>query len=191
MHRTLSKAFGAEREVWEAARMLFRVDEINGKPTVIVQSKIRPDWSYLNVLDGYLAEYPAVKDYDPLIHPGQVLRFRLRANPTKKIAKVDAEGNITSARVGLFGEEKQMGWLRRKAGENGFELIEDKCEIVAIGNFDSKKSGISGKIRHLGVTFEGILRVTEPEKFKRALANGIGSAKGFGFGLLSVAPVGK
>jgi hypothetical protein len=34
-----------------------------------------------------------------------------------------------------------------------------------------------------------MLKVVNPDIFTTALNNGIGSAKGFGFGLLSIAPV--
>jgi CRISPR system Cascade subunit CasE len=37
------------------------------------------------------------------------------------------------------------------------------------------------------VRFEGLLTVIDPERFCQTLAAGIGSAKAFGFGLLSVA----
>jgi CRISPR system Cascade subunit CasE len=37
------------------------------------------------------------------------------------------------------------------------------------------------------VDFEGILEVTDPEEFAAAVTAGIGPAKAFGFGLLSVA----
>jgi CRISPR system Cascade subunit CasE len=37
------------------------------------------------------------------------------------------------------------------------------------------------------VRYEGILQVTDCARFLAALAAGIGPAKGFGFGLLSVA----
>jgi len=40
----------------------------------------------------------------------------------------------------------------------------------------------------LAVTFDGILRVTDPELFTQTLAQGVGTAKGLGFGLLSLAP---
>lgn len=39
------------------------------------------------------------------------------------------------------------------------------------------------------VLFEGVLQVTDPDKLRIAVGAGIGSAKGFGFGLLSLAPV--
>jgi len=38
-------------------------------------------------------------------------------------------------------------------------------------------------------TFEGILEVTDAEKFRQSLKQGIGTGKAYGFGLLSVAPV--
>ena len=49
------------------------------------------------------------------------------------------------------------------------------------------------KERRLGtlgaVDFGGLLRVRDQNAFKDAFANGIGSAKAFGFGLLVIVPV--
>jgi CRISPR system Cascade subunit CasE len=45
------------------------------------------------------------------------------------------------------------------------------------------------KITHFGVRFDGLLRVEDPERLKIGLSSGIGSAKGFGFGLLSLARI--
>jgi CRISPR system Cascade subunit CasE len=47
--------------------------------------------------------------------------------------------------------------------------------------------GANGAILLDSVLYEGALEVTEPEAFQRTLAAGIGSGKGFGFGLLSLA----
>ncbi|MGI6156807.1 MAG: type I-E CRISPR-associated protein Cas6/Cse3/CasE, partial [Enterococcus lemanii] len=44
------------------------------------------------------------------------------------------------------------------------------------------------RLSHLAVRYDGLLRVRSSEVFGEALAAGIGSAKGFGFGLLSLAP---
>jgi len=38
------------------------------------------------------------------------------------------------------------------------------------------------------VRYEGLLQVTDPHLLVEAVRAGIGSAKGFGFGLLSLAP---
>ena len=39
-----------------------------------------------------------------------------------------------------------------------------------------------------GVTFEGVLEVTDPERFAATVRSGIGPAKAYGYGLLSLAP---
>jgi CRISPR system Cascade subunit CasE len=41
--------------------------------------------------------------------------------------------------------------------------------------------------RFLAVRFEGVLEVTDPDQLLQTVSEGIGSAKGFGFGLLSLA----
>ena len=51
----------------------------------------------------------------------------------------------------------------------------------------SKQNGRIVTIR--AVVFEGILKVTDAELFRSALASGIGPAKAYGCGLLTLAPV--
>jgi CRISPR system Cascade subunit CasE len=50
-------------------------------------------------------------------------------------------------------------------------------------------NGVIRKMTHLAVQFDGVLEVTDPAKFLETVRQGIGSAKGFGFGLLSLARV--
>ncbi len=60
-------------------------------------------------------------------------------------------------------------------------------ETVAGGKIKSRRND-SGKPMTFGaVTFEGILEVTDAEKFRESLRQGIGTGKAYGFGLLSVA----
>ena len=176
MHRTLSRAFGDEQGAWEAARALFRVDETDGKLSALVQSKTLPDWSSLTVSDGYLAADPVMKEFNPSLRPGQLLRFRLRANPTVK-----RDGK----RIGIYDESERLAWLGRKGSISGFRVLEARVES------DGKQKGITGKgceTIFSAAVFEGVLEVTDVEAFASALRDGIGSAKGFGFGLLSIAP---
>lgn len=41
------------------------------------------------------------------------------------------------------------------------------------------------------VTFEGIIRITDINKFKHCLIHGIGREKAYGMGLLTVIPIQK
>lgn len=173
----------------ESSGILFRVEPfIQGSPVVIlVQSVLEPDWTSLKP-EGLLSDF-AQKVYSLSIIPGQTLRFRLRANPTArricKESKHTEDGRPLRKRVGLFGEDEYREWLKRKAEAGGFEILE--LRISSWGNIDSEKSKSEPKIRHLGVDFEGLLLVADTALFTKTLESGIGSAKGFGFGLLSIA----
>jgi CRISPR system Cascade subunit CasE len=178
MHRTLSKAFGDDPAEYDAARCLFRVDD-GGEAGlyVLVQSRVRPDWTRLTVPAAYMAGPPQTKEFLPEFRAGQRLHYRVRANPTVK-----RDGK----RLGLYKEEEQLAWLHRKGEMCGFAPLSAACRA------DDKLGSrtVSGcDATFVAATFDGILTVTDPVKFRDALESGIGSAKGFGFGLLSVAPV--
>jgi CRISPR system Cascade subunit CasE len=49
------------------------------------------------------------------------------------------------------------------------------------------KVGMGQRLR--SVRYEGVLEVTNPNGFQKVLTSGIGPAKAFGFGLLSIAPI--
>lgn len=117
-------------------------------------------------------------------------------------------------RVELRTEEEQLGWLRRKGEEGGFALLrvvarpdqdaarfqaaygdvpvreEDVPAVQASAN--AKVHGRRPGNRDMRLTFgsvlfEGRLRVTDVERFRETIRRGVGPAKAYGFGLLSVA----
>lgn len=179
MHRTLSKAFGDDKCVYKDARCLFRVDESDDgrRLYALVQSKVQPDWERWHVPRDYLAEEPRVKEFEPLISAGQRLGFRLRANPTVK-----RDGK----RIGICDETERLAWLNRKAERSGFKVL----STVVSSDGKLKGSGSDGQTTtFIAAVFNGALEVVDSSLFLDALEKGVGSAKGFGFGLLSVAPL--
>jgi CRISPR system Cascade subunit CasE len=173
-------------------RVLFRLDlpREEGFSIVLVQSEKSPDWSYLvknYLLDNDLHQSnPDWKEIDPEIAPGQILAFRLRANPTKREA-VKRENGKCGKRIGLLRPEDQIEWIKRKGEQGGFTIL----QVVPIREklHQGKKSttGRSHKLSLLSVRFEGVLRVDDPALFRQSLKSGIGPGKGLGFGLLSIA----
>lgn len=216
MHRRMLSAFGEVRASAARAELgvLYRVESNaqTGDISVLVQSSEEPEWSRLPALyfsevgDG---ENPACKfiaDKYAALKAGAHLRFRLRANPTRKIETKTLADNKrrNGKRVELRDEAEQIAWLGRKAMQHGFRLRaaraidEDKRtgkrttrEVDGDAQPSSPKTmyAKAARLTFASVLFEGELVVTDTELFHAALRHGIGTGKAYGFGLLSIAPV--
>ena len=139
-------------------------------------SPVRPDgWA-----DG--PEAWQTREITPAFLAHRQYRFQLRANPTKR-------ENASRKRLPLRTPEEQGQWFDRKAAQSGFVVDAESLRIIPEGRewFRVEKRGHSGV--HHAVEFEGILTVDNVATFQAAFAKGIGSAKGFGFGLLALVPV--
>ena len=194
MHRTICQAFpDANFKDNEPSGILFRVD-LHPRtyiPTLLVQSRQKPDWGFLFVeTKGYLLgendlplsiENPAVKEINLQLYEGQTLAFRLRANPTKRVKE-------TAKRIGLIREEDQQSWLQRKLESAGAALVSVNVlnNQFVHGKLFMEKNR-EKRISLLSVQFDGVLQVKIPEELVKTIYSGFGSAKGLGFGLLSLA----
>ena len=195
MHRSLMRAFPDDLAP-VSERVLFRVDEqpaVAG-PALLVQSLHMPNWSWL-AGDGareYLLAPEQLPptwrnlDYKPVdldLAAGQVLAFRLLANPTFKT------GGEKPTRQGILKEEDQRAWLERKGQTGGFRVLSVRtASYTMLHGGTLHKEGQSHTPHFLAVRFDGLLQVTDPAQLSETVRQGIGSAKGFGFGLLSLAP---
>jgi CRISPR system Cascade subunit CasE len=169
LHETIMRAFTA----MEPGRVLYRLESGTDEIRVIVQSRNVPEWSLIE--PNYFLEEPSYKMVELKLRAGQKLRFRLRANPTVKSG---------GKREGILREDDQLSWLNRKGMANGFEVIEVRPHSQRM-EYGKGRNG--NEVRLFCVTFDGILSVTDPDKVIDAVENGIGSGKGFGNGLLSLA----
>lgn len=207
LHRTILRAFPTALPPDE--RVLFRLDEsADGRLALLVQSRVAwPDWGRLP--DGYLlpadpfdaTPNAAVKETAPAFVIGQWLRFRLRANPT---VRQPSQRGQAGPRVGITGQANQLAWLARKGAAGGFRPLEG-VNVATVGRAfglgrKRPKAGDAAAeaaadpaawprahVELLVVQFDGVLEVTDPSRFGETLLSGIGSAKGFGCGLLSLA----
>jgi CRISPR system Cascade subunit CasE len=190
LHRLVMRGFpdfgnaSGDREAGGAeGRVLYRLETPRGpreQPVLLVQSALEPNWSPL--AGDFAVEGP--RRWEPGFATGQRLRFRLRATPTRVTTFGEDAARPGRRRVGLFTEEAQREWLTRKAGEHGFTV--NVVALRAIGWQSGRGSGGS-LITHHAVEYDGILQVRDADAFTKAVIGGIGPAKGFGFGLLSLA----
>ena len=199
MHRRVLEAFPQAPGVGNARDhfgILYRVETLRDQVVIIVQSATEPDWSRLP--SEYLSTNPEVKPIDALldhIQAGIALRFRLVANPTRRISNSNVLEVATSygKRVPVLGEEQQLAWLTRKGKQCGFVLLPVHLAPVSDVRImpqaeSGGQRGSTGRVTLGSVRFDGRLCVIDAERFRQALVDGIGSGKAFGMGLLSVAP---
>jgi len=175
LHRTLLCAFPQDLPADE--RVLYRVEQAGRQPfvTVLAQSQTLPDWAKAERLSDprYLCKQPATRAVEPRVSAGLRLPFRLQANPTIK-----RDGK----RHAIHVEDELRRWLQRKGGMHGFTVEPATLRCVKLGKQHGKRRQ---QTWHLA-QFDGVLQVTQPESFVAGLRGGIGSAKAFGCGLLSV-----
>jgi CRISPR system Cascade subunit CasE len=182
------------------AGFLFRIDPGRaGRAVILVQSAVKPDWEYAFRNAGFLLAAPSeVKLYEPSFVAGQRLRFRLAANPTKKIETMQKAERESHTREELQEKKGRHGkrvpvpadqlqqWLVRHAESAGFSLDAESTTVQAGYIFIGKTRDGKGQ-RLRSVHYDGLLTVTDSGKFRGTLVSGIGPGKAYGFGLLSVA----
>jgi len=196
--RGLRDSYDWHQAVWQAfpgrdgapRDFLTRLDEQDEAVRLLIVSPrepVRPDWC---PTDSWKSKMIPEGFFNKARY-----RFKLRVNPTKKVAvqKPDGTFKTNGRRIPLVKREDLETWLNRKAQHGGFEveasgvhILQEKREYFLKEKTPdtSSKHGL-----HSSVNIEGILQVTDPEKFHSTFCQGIGSAKAFGFGLLVLAPI--
>lgn len=186
LHAALMRGYA---DAGEDERVLFRVEPVAGRSAwqdVLVQGRNAPDWTPLLEDYGHACQAQS-KAFTVEPSAGQHYRFRLLANPTVTRDR---------KRLGLVGEGAQREWLERRAEASGFRLLD--CTVIDEGLLPAWKKdegqqppkGQKPKGKRLTIRtarYEGLLEITEPQIFGKALESGIGPAKGLGCGLLSLA----
>lgn len=178
LHQALLHAFPPDSP-GGGGRVLYRIEPKieEGAATVLVQSALRPDWDAA-AEKARLAwrRVDGPKEVALALREGQRLRFRLRANPTRKVKE---------KRLALLGEADQLAWLERKLARGGFTLAAGgaRDEGMVLG----RRGREAAPMTFISVLYEGVATVTDPVAAKATVEAGIGTAKAFGFGLLSVA----
>jgi CRISPR system Cascade subunit CasE len=171
----------------DGGRNLWRVDTLSGARYLLVLSRRKPDFTHIVEQYGWpeSGQTWESSDYAAFlsgIAKEQVWRFCLCANPVRSVHSGDEKerGKIYAP----ADVEQQKQWLANRAGKNGFSL-DGKFAVVERG---MKQFARKGECVTLGIaTFEGFLTVTDAALLCRALTDGIGRAKAYGCGLMTLA----
>lgn len=197
-HNWIEHCFPDEIRAHNRYRHLWRIDQLAGKKYLLLLSKERPD---LTELVKYGIPQTAMsRAYDPFlmqIQEGQIMQFRLTANPTHAIKRRDSKQPRIVPHITI---QQQGKWLADRADKLGFQLVEQNQDrfsnVPELAAFDIVNRDWpilrhgGRRIRLSRVTFEGLLRVKNLEEFKQTLENGVGRERAFGMGLMTVIPRG-
>lgn len=177
------------------SRTLWRLD--TPAPATVhlyLASPGRPDLTHLVEQAGWPTTATwDTRAYDPLLatlRPGQRWAFRLTANPVHSGRKTP-EAKETQ-RFGHLRAEEQEQWLLMRAPRCGFTVAmqQDGRPNLRLNRRQTQvfKRGTQ-PVTLTTVTYDGVLAVIDGEAFRAALISGIGHAKAYGCGLLTLAPV--
>lgn len=184
LHKKIWRLFPDQQN--ENRTFLFRIENLGqvGVQKILLQSKHQPQMATgdLVLLQAKEIDFSGIKSQSKL-------RFMLRANPTKKIK--DQKGKQTNqgkVRVPLIDELEIVAWLKRQLHDcvqiNNNELSIIRRDLLSFRKAKDNQQHF-GKIQT--ITYSGIMTISDNEILLNKIIYGVGSAKAFGCGLLSVA----
>lgn len=197
----------------EGPRVLWRLDQDPRRVFLYVVSPDEPDFAHLAEQGGWPStERGLVKPYDGFLdrlEVGQQWAFRLAANPTHWGTHPDT-GRVQ--RFGILSNAGQERWLTERAARHGFAITttthpgEDGDPVVfpdlvvsgrgldAFHRPDPDRTGPrptrdagDRRVRLARAQYDGRLQITDVGLLREALTRGIGPAKAYGCGLLTLA----
>jgi CRISPR system Cascade subunit CasE len=193
----------------QAPRVLWRVDR-NAPAEVLlyILGPTQPDLTHLVEQAGWPAAATADQrgwqtfHYAPFLDrltAGSTWGFRLTANAVHYIRRKEGE---PTKRTAHLVPRFQLEWLLKRQEPSGFRILEkpedkrltqhgDALQVVVSEQraLDFRKRGEKGRVTIQTVTYDGRLEVTDADRLRAVLTSGLGKAKAYGCGLITLAPV--
>ncbi|HZN20164.1 MAG TPA: type I-E CRISPR-associated protein Cas6/Cse3/CasE [Micromonosporaceae bacterium] len=199
MHAAVLSSFARREDHTRAdARILWRVDQhADRQVTLYIVSPGQPDLTHLVEQAGWpTTDTWLTRPYQPFLdtlRAGQRWAFRLTANPTRSGRKTDHAPD--TKRFGMVTAEQQAEWLRSRGKRHGFAIarqVDGNPNLVIHQRRTRTFTRNSGErpVTLVTATYDGVLAIDKVESFRTILTAGIGHAKAYGCGLLTLAPVG-
>lgn len=192
MHAAILQSFSQEQ--LGDGRVLWRLDHgLNGRVELLIVSPGKPDLAAMVEEAGWPSTTSwRTADYSGFLgrlQEGQTWRFRLTANPVKNVR---TEPGKRGKPVPLTGDAR-LQWLLRQGPKLGASFGDEESPTADITRRDLHRfrRGTDEQRNTVDLTtaqFDGLLEVTDPTLLRGALINGVGRAKGYGCGLLTLAP---
>ncbi|MFF0744946.1 type I-E CRISPR-associated protein Cas6/Cse3/CasE [Streptomyces sp. NPDC004111] len=170
----------------QEAGLLFRLEPESDPPVLLIQSTQPPDLSRLPPLYGTTAMH-SLEHLFAGLHPGRRVCYRITASPLRWAHHPPTQDPTTapprrSTPVLLAGDDA-LAWWHRRATAAGLAL-----ESSSMSPRPFRRASARPGPWYRLTQFDGTARIAEPEILAQALCAGIGKAKSYGAGLLTLAP---
>lgn len=188
MHGAVQAAFpaGALNE----GRALWRIDTWPDRTVLYIVSPTEPDLTHLVEQAGW-PSLPAAwrtSEYGPFLDAlkeGDAYQFRLEANPVRSAAQPNGG---RGKRFGHVTLGQQWEWFARRSSDLGIHLGSEgepsgQVASRAVKTFRRESNTVTLST----AVFDGTLVVTDVDRLRSALTTGVGPAKAYGCGLLTLA----
>ncbi|PSK61457.1 CRISPR-associated endoribonuclease Cse3 [Micromonospora sp. MH33] len=198
MHAAVLAGFPhPEDHTRDDARTLWRLDQRQDRQIVLyVVSPTAPDLTHLVEQAGWPSstETWTTRPYARLLDSldkGQQWAFRLTANPTRTGRRTP--DTSTTQRYGHVTPVQQVEWLTKRAERSGFTVVrqaDGELNLVTYNRQVHRFTRNHGQrpVTLVTATYDGVLEVDDPSLFRGVLTRGIGHARAYGCGLLTLAP---
>ena len=202
MHAAVAASFPPDLNQ-SSGRILWRLDESAHHHALYVVGPEKPTASVIAEQAGWDTRPAQSVEYDRLLGSlakGQRWHFELLANPTYSQSNGGKRGKV-KAHVSV---DHQLGWLHQRSEQAGFMLapraqdeasdaerdrwsVHEQTTIVERKSLDFRKGDSRRRVHIATARYRGTLEVSDPDALRATLVNGIGRARGYGCGLLTLA----
>jgi CRISPR system Cascade subunit CasE len=190
LHRRVMSLFpdGLGSDARAKLAVLFRVDDTPTGPHILLQSTQEPDAGRLPDGYGTLLSRSLTPLLDAL-RPGLTLRYRCVASPVRKPGATTRAAYNLPAVVALTGAAADEWWLRQ-AEASGLHPLTHTAHLLDAIHARRGPTGAAAqqRIRHTRTRFDGTATITDADRLRTKILEGIGRGKAYGCGLLSIAP---
>jgi CRISPR system Cascade subunit CasE len=193
LHAAVLAAFPPLPRHDNEGRVLWRLDTVSHQVTLYLVSPTRPDLTHLVESVGWPTTHGwDTREYAPLLdrlRAGQRWAFRLAANPVSSRRKTASSQR--SQRFGHVTVAQQTEWLLDRVKRHGFTIAAasgDEPDVAVRTRRTWRFDRAGAAVTLNTAVFEGHIDVADPDLLRHALISGIGPAKGYGCGLLTLAP---
>ncbi|MFD0558183.1 CRISPR system Cascade subunit CasE [Stackebrandtia endophytica] len=189
MHAAVMASYPQAPDPTPNARVLWRVDHTENQSILYITGPVEPDLTGLKEQAGWPTleggwDTVDYRRFLATLSAGQTWAFRLTANPVRFARPRDG---LPTQALGHVTVAQQQEWLLSRAPGKGVKIDEGTLAVQDRRTAVFKRRGTDVTLRM--ATFDGLLEITDAESARRALCAGIGRARAYGCGLMTLTAV--